>query len=476
MFQEALTFDDVLLKPKRSSVSSRKDIDLRTEIAKGITLNIPIISANMDTVTESRMAIAMARLGGLGIIHRFLPIEAQAHEVEKVKRAENYVVEKPFTISPDMTLKVCRQMSRTFDVQTFLVTDKENKLLGIITKRDILFEENEKKKVSELMTPRDKLIVGDENTTLEQAKEIFKTKKIEKLPLVDTEDRLVGLITARDILNRLNPLAVRDKKGRLLVGAAIGVRGDYLERADALVSAGVDILVVDIAHGHLEICLKAVSILKRKFPNIPIMAGNVATFEGARDFVEAGADSIKVGVGPGSICKTRIVTGAGMPQLSAIMDAKRGAGNIPIIADGGIRQSGDITKALAAGASAVMIGSLFAGTDESPGEIVMWNNRRSKLYRGMASLGAHIDRKKTENDANEDGKLLSDFVSEGADQVTVPYRGAVSEVVKQLVGGLRSGMSYCGARNISELWEKAEFVKITDAGRIESGIHDVDQG
>lgn len=470
---DALTFDDVLLKPKRSSVASRKDVDVRTSIAPGLTLNIPIISANMDTVTESKMAIAMARQGGLGIVHRFLPIEAEAEEVAKVKRAENYIVEHPFTIPPDATLKTCRELSRRLDIQTFLVTDKENRLLGILTKRDILFEDDERRKVSELMTPREAMVVGTAATTLEEARQIFRTKKIEKLPLVDDTNHLVGLITARDIMHRLNPLAVRDKKGRLLVGAAVGVRGDYLERADALVAAGADILVVDTAHGHLELCLNAVSRLKKKFGNVPIMAGNVATMEGARDLVAAGADAVKVGVGPGSICKTRIVTGAGVPQLTAIMEARNGAGNVPIIADGGIRHSGDITKALAAGASAVMIGSLFAGTDESPGEVVMWNNRRSKLYRGMASLGAYVERKKAEGE-DGNGEVLSDFVSEGADQVTVPYRGSVQEVLVQLVGGLRSGMSYCGAHTIEELWKSAEFVRITEAGRKESGIHDVE--
>jgi len=472
--REALTFDDVLLVPKRSAVASRKDVDVRTRVSRNIAINIPLISANMDTVTESRMAIAMARQGGLGIIHRFLPIEAQAEEVKKVKRAENYIVENPFTISPDAPLKYAREMMGKLDVQTFLVVGEDKKLLGILTKRDVLFIDDDTIKVRNLMTPAEKLVTGTANTSLEEAKSIFRKHKVEKLPLVDEMGRLIGLITARDILHRMNPLVIRDGKGRLIVGAAVGVRGDYLERADALISAGVDLLVVDIAHGHLQVCIDAVKTLKKRYPDVDLMAGNVATTSGARDLVEAGADAIKVGVGPGSICKTRIVTGAGMPQLTAIMDAVKGAPDIPIIADGGIRNSGDITKALAAGASAVMIGSLFAGTDESPGEVIMWNNRRSKLYRGMASLGAHIDRKKAEGDTNGNGEILSDFVSEGADQVTVPYRGSVVEVVTQLLGGLRSGMSYCGAKTISELWEKAEFVKITDAGRGESGIHDVD--
>lgn len=322
------------------------------------------------------------------------------------------------------------------------------------------------------MTPREKLIVGVPGTSPEEAKEVFRKHKIEKLPLVDQNDRLVGLIATRDILSRVNPLAVRDKKGRLVVGAAVGIKGDFLERADALVKVGADLLVVDVAHGHLELCLRAVKKIKERYTNVDLMAGNVATEDGVRDLIETGADSVKVGVGGGSICITRIQTGSGMPQLTAIMEAKKGAAEIPIIADGGMRNSGDFTKALAAGASVAMFGSLFSGTDESPGEIVIWNGRRSKLYRGMASLGAYIERKKAEgNGAN--GELLADFVSEGADQVTVPYRGSIDEVLAQLLGGLRSGMSYCGARNIQELWQNAEFVKITEAGRKESGVHDV---
>lgn len=470
--KEALTFDDVLLKPKRSSVLSRKDVDTSTRISRNIVLNIPVISANMDTVTESRMAIAMARAGGLGVIHRFNTIKDQVEEVMKVKRAENFTIDEPFTIGPDSTLQEARELANRLDVQSFIVVDEGRKLLGILTKRDFLFEEDGSKKISGLMTPRQKLIVGSPGTSLEQAREIFKEKKIEKLPLVDKDDRLVGLISVRDIMHRLNPLAVRDKKGRLAVGAAIGIKGDFLERADALVKAGTDLLVVDVAHGHLELCLRAIKLIKKRYPEVDLMAGNVATAEGTRDLIAAGADSVKVGVGGGSICITRIQTGAGIPQLTAIMDSKKGAGDIPIIADGGMRNSGDLTKALAAGASAGMFGSLFAGTDESPGEIVNWNGRRSKLYRGMASLGAYIERKKAEGE-NLNGELLSDFVPEGADQVTVPYRGSALEVITHLIGGLRSGMSYCGAHNIAELWEKAEFVKISDAGKKESGVHDV---
>ncbi|MBI1975208.1 MAG: IMP dehydrogenase [Parcubacteria group bacterium] len=472
---EGFTFDDVLLKPRRSSVFSRKDVDVRTKISRNISLNIPIVSANMNTVTEFRMATAMARSGGLGIIHRFLSIDAQVEEVLKVKRAENFTIDEPFTVRPTTTLREVHELIRKLDVQSFLVVDGEEKLLGILTKRDLVFEEDAATRAEDLMTPRAKLVVGTPATSLEEAKEIFKKHKVEKLPLVDEDDRLVGLITTRDIVNRLNPFAVRDKKGRLVVGAAIGVRGDFLERADALVKAGTDLLVIDIAHGHLELCLKATKKIKERYPHVDVMSGNIATEEGARDLVEAGADAIKVGVGGGSICITRIQTGAGVPQLSALVDAKRGAGNVPVVADGGMRNSGDLTKALAAGASAGMFGSLFAGTDESPGEIVIWNGRRSKLYRGMASLGAYLDRKKAEG-VGSDGELLADFVSEGADQVTVPYRGSATEVISQLVGGLRSGMSYCGASTIQELRRDAEFVKITDSGRKEGGVHDVEVG
>lgn len=471
MIKEALTFDDVLLVPKRSAVFSRKEVDVSTKLTKNIKLNIPIISANMDTVTESRMAIAMAKLGGLGIIHRFLPIEKQVNEVIKVKRAENYIIDDPFVISPETKLSQAKIIMKKFDIQSLLVVDKERKLLGILTKRDFLFEEDESKKISQLMSPRKKLIVGNPKTSLEKAKEIFKKFKIEKLPLVDKNNKLTGLITAKDILHRLNPLAVRDKKGRLLVGGAVGAKGDYLERTEKLIKAGVDLIVVDIAHGHLEICLKAVKEIKRKFPDIDLMAGNVATYEGAKDLINQGADIVKVGIGPGSTCKTRLITGAGVPQLTAIMEAKKGAKDISIIADGGIKNAGDITKALAAGASAVMIGLLLAGTDESPGEIVLWNNKRSKIYRGMASLKAYLKRNE-KNQENNDA-LLSEFVSEGAEEVVIPYQGSAKEIIDQLIGGLKSGMSYCGAKNIKELQRKAEFVKITEAGKKESEVRDV---
>ncbi|MBI2040766.1 MAG: IMP dehydrogenase [DPANN group archaeon] len=471
--REGLAFDDVLLVPKRSSVMSRRDVDLRAKISRNITINVPAISLDMSTVTEAGMATAMARAGGLGIIHRFMTIKEEVEEVLKVKRAENLVIDEPITISPEAAVRDALETAHKIGVYSFIVVNQENKLLGIVTSRNIKFESDKGKKLSEIMTPREKLIVGRPETTLEQAKEVFRKFSIEKLPLVDAADRLVGLITAKDLTNRLNPLAVRDKKGRLVVGAAVGIRGDYLERAEAAIKAGADLICVDVAHGHLEVSLDAVSRLREKFPGTDLMAGNIATEEGARDIAAAGADSIRVGIGNGTICKTRLVAGSGVPQFTAITWAKKGAGNVPIIADGGMRQPGDFVKAIAAGASAGMFGSLFAGTDESPGEIVMWNGRRSKLYRGSASLSQHIDRKKTEESGSEE--VLGDYVSEGADQVTVPYKGSVAEVVVQLAGGLRSGMSYVGARTIEELWKRAEFVRITPAGLKESGIHDVEQ-
>ncbi len=472
--REGLAFDDVLLVPKRSSIASRRDVDMRTRISRNIILNVPAISLDMSTVTESSMATAMARAGGLGIIHRFMTIEEEVNEVLKVKRAENLVIDEPITISPESTVSDALESARRIGVNSFIVVSPENKLLGIVTSRNIKFEADKNKKLSEIMTPREKLIVGRPEATLEQAKEVFRKFSIEKLPLVDANDKLVGLITAKDLTHRLNPLAVRDRKGRLVVAAAVGIRGDFLERAEAAIRAGADLICVDVAHGHLEISLDAVHRLRLKFPDVDLMAGNIATEEGARDLAAAGADSIRVGIGNGTICKTRLVAGSGVPQLTAIMWSRKGAGNVPVIADGGMRQPGDFVKAIAAGASAGMFGSLLAGTDESPGEIVMWNGRRSKLYRGSASLSQYIDRKKVEANGNND-EVLGDYVSEGADQVTVPYKGSVAEVISQLVGGLRSGMSYTGAKTVEELWKRAEFVKITPAGLKESGIHDVEQ-
>ncbi|MDR7433023.1 MAG: IMP dehydrogenase [Armatimonadota bacterium] len=468
-----LTFDDVLLIPRRSPVESRAEVDTRTQLARGIELSVPIVSANMDAVTESEMAIAMAREGGLGIIHRFLPTDQQVAEVRRVKRAESIVIEQPYTIRPDQTLREAVAFLEEHGSAGLLVV-QDGRLVGIVTARDLLFEEDLDRPVREVMTPRERLVTAPPGISMEEAKRILHAHRVEKLPLVDGDGRLVGLVTSRDIRARSQyPHATKDERGRLRVGAAVGVRGDYLERAAALVEEGVDVLVVDVAHGHSEAVLRAVRTLRRRFPEVPIVAGNVATAEGTVDLIEAGADAVKVGVGPGSTCTTRVVTGAGVPQLSAILDCARAARprGVPIIADGGIRSSGDITKALAAGASAVMLGNLLAGTEESPGATVIRNGRQYKTYRGMASLWATARRRSLDSPVDEED--IGQIVAEGIEAL-VPYRGKVADVLRQLVGGLRSGMSYCGARTIPELWENARFVRITPAGLRESLPHDVE--
>jgi len=468
-----LTFDDVLLVPRRSPVESRAEVDTRTKLARGIELAVPIVSANMDAVTESEMAIAMARDGGLGIIHRFLPVDQQVAEVRRVKRAESIVIEQPYTIRPDQTLREAVAFLEEHGSAGLLVV-QDGRLVGIVTARDLLFEEDLDRPVREVMTPRERLVTAPPGISMEEAKRILHAHRVEKLPLVDGDGRLVGLVTSRDIRARSQyPHATKDERGRLRVGAAVGVRGDYLERAAALVEEGVDVLVVDVAHGHSEAVLRAVRTLRRRFPEVPIVAGNVATAEGTVDLIEAGADAVKVGVGPGSTCTTRVVTGAGVPQLSAILECARAARprGVPIIADGGIRSSGDITKALAAGASAVMLGNLLAGTEESPGATVIRNGRQYKTYRGMASLWATARRRSLDSPVDEED--IGQIVAEGIEAL-VPYRGKVADVLRQLVGGLRSGMSYCGARTIPELWENARFVRITPAGLRESLPHDVE--
>jgi len=464
-----LTYDDVLLIPVRSPVRSRSEVDVSTTLVRGIRLNIPIVSANMDTVTESSMAIAMARLGGIGIIHRFMEIDRQVAEVNRVKRAEAFVIEKPYTISPQTRVGEVKQLMRETNVSGFLVVDDQNRLLGIVSRRDVRFVNQEDKPVTLVMTPREKLVVGSPKTTLEQAMKLLSEHKLEKLPLVDENWFLRGLITAKDVERVVNPSnAAKDSKGRLLVGAAIGVRGDFLERASKLVEADVDVLVLDVAHGHSDSALEAVKRVKKEFPSVPLIAGNVATPEGTEDLVAAGADAVKVGIGPGAACTTRIVTGAGVPQLTAILWCAEVASKlgVPIIADGGIRHPGDITKALAAGASTVMIGSLLAGTDESPGYFVVRDGVKYKVYRGMASLGANIRRRLIER-PDFDAESVSQIVPEGVESY-VPYRGRVEEVVSHLIGGLRSGMSYCGARNLEELRRNARFIRITAAGASES--------
>ncbi len=475
-FPLGLTFDDVLLVPRRSAIRSRSDVSTATQLSRHITLSIPIVSANMDTVTESAMAIALARAGGIGIIHRFNTPQRQAAEVAKVKRAESYVVERPYTISVNATMGEGRRLMDTLDTGGLLVMDGET-LVGILTERDILFEENADRPVRELMTPRERLITASPDTPVDEARAILHRHKIEKLPLLDADGRLRGVITSKDIVKRKQfPMATKDSKGRLRVGAAIGVRHGFLDRAELLLNAGADTLVVDIAHGHSDNAIEAVRALRRTFGDIDIIAGNVATAEGVEELADAGADAVKVGVGPGSICVTRIVTGFGVPQLSAIMECAQAAQRVgvPIVADGGIRTSGDMVKALAAGGQTVMIGSLLAGTTESPGLTVMRRGRKFKVSRGMASLAANISRQGTEPGDKAPGEVdWQAVVAEGVEAV-VPYRGDVGEVLGQLVGGLRSGLSYAGATTIAELQANARFVRITHAGVKESGPHDVE--
>lgn len=472
--REGLTFDDVLLQPKFSGINSRKDVSTKSKLTKNITLNVPIISANMDTVTESAMAITMAEIGGIGIIHRFLTIEQQVSQVKKVKRAHNFIIPDPYTIDINSTIQDVKHEMRLRGVHSLLVTDSEKKLRGIITNRDLLFEENDNLSVTELMTPFEKLIFKRANSISDvdfnEAKKMFKAHKLEKLPLIDESNFIKGLITVKDIHKRLEfPNAVKDEKGRLRVGAAIGVKNDYLERTAELVKAGVDVLVIDIAHGHSQSLLDTLYKIKSDFPNIDVIAGNVATKHGTSDLISAGADAVKTGVGPGSTCQTRIVTGAGVPQLTAIMDCCESSiyNEVPLIADGGIRYSGDIVKALAAGASTVMLGSMFAGCEESPGHTRVKDGQKYKVYRGMASYDAAANRRNSEKgyDVN-----LEDYVAEGVETV-IPYKGKVKEVLDQLIGGLRSGMSYLGVDTIEDMPKNADFIKMSPAGLSESKPH-----
>jgi IMP dehydrogenase len=470
-----LTFDDVLMVPQRSGIRSRKDVSTATWLVPGIRLSIPIIAANMDTVTETRMAIAMAQAGGIGILHRFMSVEDQADCVRRVKRAESIVVENPRTISIGASVEQARQQMAEAEVGGLVVIDGENRVLGIITNRDVNLAPDGNAPISQVMTPRDRLIIALQGETLEQARDKLFEHRIEKLPLVDPEGRLAGLITAQDIIKiETHPDATKDIRGRLRVGAAVGVRAEDMQRASACVEAGVDILVVDIAHGHSEHTLEMVRNLKQNFPELPVIAGNVATAQGVKDLAEAGAHSVKVGVGSGSICTTRIVTGFGVPQLTAIADCSAAGQElgVTIIADGGIRNSGDITKALAAGGSSVMLGNLLAGTDESPGAPVTRDGQRYKIVRGMASLTANVDRKALDN-GEHTIENWGEVVPEGVEAI-VPYRGSVADILHQLVGGLRSGMSYAGACSLEELRQKAEFIRITPSGRVESHPHNVE--
>lgn len=467
---ESLTFDDVLLLPGPSDVLP-SEVDVSTFLTKSLPLNIPLISAAMDTVTEARTAIVMAQEGGIGIIHRNMSIEEQVSEVQKVKKYESGMIINPITVEPDQRVWEALEIMKRHGISGLPVT-KQGKLVGIVTKRDLRFEEKRDRPVSEIMTPVDKLITVREGVDLRECRMLFHKYRIEKLPVVDDEFNLKGLITVKDLEKmEEHPNACKDFLGRLRVGAAVGATGDFKERAYALVEAGVDAIVVDSAHGHSKNVLEAVKWLKATFPDLQVIGGNVATAEATRALIDAGADAVKVGVGPGSICTTRIVAGVGVPQLTAIMEcAKVGREfGVPIIADGGIKYSGDITKALAAGASSVMIGNLFAGTDESPGELVLYQGRAYKAYRGMGSLGAM---RRGSADRYGQPKEEEKMVPEGIEG-RVPYRGPLAFCIRQLIGGLKAGMGYVGARNIKELQEKARFVKITYAGLRESHVHSV---
>lgn len=474
--ETALTFDDVLLVPRRSSIRSRHAVNTRTQLSRRLTLAIPVISSNMDTVTESAMAQAMARMGGIGVIHRFMTVDRQAAEVQRVKRAEGFLVENPYSIAADTTVQQARTQLAKHNIGGLLVCSAQGEVLGLVTTRDLLFEPDPNRPVTQVMTPRDRLISAEPGASMETARDMLHSHRLEKLPVFDHAGELHGLITAQDIIKLEQwPNATKDARGRLRVAAAVGVRPSDLDRAAACVQAGADALVVDIAHGHSDTALGMVQALKERFPQIDVIGGNVATAEGVRDMVAAGADAVKVGVGAGSICITRIVTGFGVPQLSAVAEcAEAGqALGVPIIADGGIRTAGDITKAIAAGASTVMLGSLLAGTDEAPGASVIRNGRRFKIVRGMASLMANIDRQEVEQHREVDPEDWERVVPEGVEAM-VPDRGPVKDVVYQLIGGLRSGLSYAGAASIPELWANAEFVRITSAGKSESGAHDVE--
>ena len=467
MFKQALTFDDVLLTPQYSTLKSRRDVDTSSQFVPGLRLATPIVASNMDTVCEADMAITMAELGGLGIIHRYLSVIDQEGEVIRVKSHLNFILENPYTVHEAVSLDKAVDIMVEKNVSSLLVTDSESKFVGILGLKDATYVSGalDRYSVAEVMVGLSEVITVTPTVTKDEALELMQNQRIGKLPVLQEDGSIYGLIT-RKTLNReeLHPKATKDAKGRLAVGAAVGVTGDYLTRVKYLVEAGVDVLVLDIAHGHSVMSVEAIKAIKSKW-NIPVVAGNVATAQGARDLVAAGADGIKVGVGPGSICTTRIVTGHGVPQLTAILEVCE-AVDVPVIADGGIRKSGDMVKALAAGASTVMLGSLLAGTDESPGGVITRDGSRYKMIRGMASYGAALGRSKRAGDE------VSEATPEGVEAL-IPYRGSAGEIVGNLMGGVRSGFSYSGATCLAELWQKAEFVQISPAGLIESRHHDV---
>ena len=469
---EALTFDDVLLVPAKSSVLPR-EVDVTTFLTPDIKLNIPIISAAMDTVTESNLAIAMAREGGIGILHKNMSIERQCEEVDKVKRSESGMIQDPVTLTPDKSIGDALELMRKYSVSGIPIVNASMRLVGILTNRDLRFEPNAKLKVSQLMT-KENLVTAPLGTTLEKAEKILQQYKIEKLPVVDKKGILKGLITFKDIMKKKkHPFACKDEHGRLRVGAAVGVTKDTFERINELISAGADLIVIDTAHGHSAGVMKTVKETREKFKYVQLIAGNVGTYEAALDLINCNVDAIKVGIGPGSICTTRVIAGVGIPQISAIMNTYRASkkSGIPIIADGGIKQTGDVAKALAAGAHSVMIGSLFAGVDESPGETILYEGRSFKSYRGMGSIGAMKEGSKDRyfQDVEED---IAKLVPEGVEG-RVPYKGPIGNTIYQLVGGLKSAMGYCGAKNIKSLRNNSKFVKITHAGLKESHPHDV---
>src|SRR5499427_8544538 len=468
--QEGLTFDDVLLVPGKSSVLPN-EVTTCTHFTRKLKINVPLVSAAMDTVTESNLAIAIARQGGIGLIHRNMAIDRQAEEVDRVKRSESGMIVDPVTISPDITIRQALEIMTKYRISGLPVT-RGTRLAGILTNRDLRFEKNHAQLVSAVMT-KDNLVTVPVGTTLDEAEKILQKHRIEKLLVVDQDFNLKGLITVKDIQKKLEyPRAAKDDHGRLYVGAAVGATGDFLERAIEMAKAKADVLAIDTAHGHSERVMEAIKAIRRRLPDMQLVAGNVATYEGAKDLISLGIDGLKVGIGPGSICTTRIVTGAGVPQITAILEASKAAKNtgVPVIADGGIKYSGDITKAIAAGASCVMIGSLFAGTEEAPGETILYQGRTFKSYRGMGSTGA-MEAGSADRYAQE-GAERGKSVPEGVEG-RVPYKGPLGALTDQLVGGLRSGMGYVGASTLKEFREKSKFIRVTAAGLRESHVHDV---